>query len=308
VNISRLAHVALGTEGGADLETFFAELFGVVEVGRRGELRFLATGRGFGYDIVLGPWPAGMDHFAFAVADPGSLTEARERLSAAGVEIEPVDLEQEHGIAEGIRFVLPSGHVMELVLPADTEVYQPNPLIDQRHHRGIGPVFLEHVTMTCGDVERTANFLIENLDIRLSETVQPQPGEWFNAFLRSGDRHHDLAFFDSPDGDVPGLNHFCLAVPSVQEIVRVADLLSARGMALDSSMGRHISGNNVFVYFKDPSGTRIEVNTDMAEIDPSAPPRVMIESNFDAWRPGIPPALLASSRCRDGRRVRAEAG
>lgn len=308
MNISRLAHVALGARGGGDLHTFFAELFGVVEVERQGELRFLSTGRGFGYDIVLGPWPAGMDHFAFAVADQESLTEARERLSMAGVEVEPVDLEQEHAVADGIRFVLPSGHVMELVLPAGGEVYQPRPLVDPRHHQGIGPVFLEHVTMTCGDVERTAKFLTEHLGIRLSETVQPQPGEWFNAFLRSGDRHHDLAFFDSPDGDVPGLNHFCLAVPSVQEIVRVADLLAARGMGLDSSMGRHISGNNVFVYFKDPSGTRIEVNTDMAEIDPAAPPRLMSESQFDAWRPGIPPALLASSRCRDGRRVRAEAG
>jgi catechol 2,3-dioxygenase len=300
--------VAVGTDGVPELQSFFEELFGVAEVKQRGDLRFLATGRGFGYDVVLGPWPPGMHHFAFAVADSDSLAEAARRLSGAGIETEPVDLEHEYAIAEGLRLVLPSGHLMELVLPAGGEVYEPRPLVHRRHHRGIGPVFLEHVTMTCGDVEATAKFLIEHLDIRLSESVQPSPGEWFNAFMRSGDRHHDLAFFDSPDGDVPGLNHFAFAVPSAQEIVRVADLLSARGMTLDSSMGRHISGNNVFVYFKDPSGNRIEVNTDMAEIDPAAPPRVMTESRFDAWRGGIPPALLSSSRCRDGRRVRSEAG
>jgi catechol 2,3-dioxygenase len=305
LHISRLAHVALGADGAQD--SFYEELFGLAPVRERDGLRFMSTGRGFGYDVVLGPWPAGMDHFAFAVADAGSLAEARARLDGAGVEVEPVDLSQEHAIAEGIRFVLPSGHVMELVLPERTEVYQPRPLVPAPHHRGIGPVFLEHVTMTCGDVQQTAEFLIEHLGIRLSETVQPAPGEWFNAFLRSGDRHHDLAFFDSPDGDRPGLNHFCLAVPSVEQIVKVADLLSARGVALDSSIGRHISGNNVFVYFKDPSGVRIEVNTDMAEIDPSAPPRVMTESRFDAWRSGIPPALLSSSPCRDGRAVRSEA-
>lgn len=308
MRISRLAHVALGTDGVSDLHSFYSDLFGVVEVEQRDKLRFLATGLGFGYDILLGPWPPGMDHFAFAVADAASLQEARERLSLAGVEAEPVDLNQEHAIADGIRFVLPSGHVMELVLPDGGEVFQPRPLVAPAHHRGIGPVFLEHVTMTCGDVERTANFLMDQLDISLSETVQPKPGEWFNAFLRAGNRHHDLSFFDSPDGnDVPGLNHFCLAVPSVQEVVRLADLLAARGIALDSSMGRHINGNNVFVYFKDPSETRVEVNTDMAEIDPAAPPRVMTESRFDAWRAGMPPALISSSRCRDGRDVRAEA-
>jgi catechol 2,3-dioxygenase len=246
-----------------------------------------------------------MDHFAFAVADPDSLAQARARLAGAGVEAQPIDLAQEHAIAEGIRFVLPSGHVMELVLPRDTEVFTPRPRIDRAHHRGIGPVFLEHVTVTCGDVQGAANFLIEHLDIRLSESVQTGAGEWFNAFLRWRDRHHDIAFFPSPDGDVPGLNHFCLAVPSVDHIVRVADLLTEFGGSLDASMGRHISGNNIFVYFKDPAGTRIEVNTDMAEIDASAPARITSESRFDAWRPGVPPALDSSSYCFDGRRTQA---
>lgn len=308
MHVARLAHVAIGAQGTPGLQRFYEELFGLVEVERRDGFAFLSTGRGFGCDVVLGPWPAGLDHFAFAVADEHSLEEARARLAEAGVDVQPLDTAQEHGLADGIRFALPSGHAMELVLPAATEVYEPRPLIDHRHHRGIGPVFLEHITMTCGDVEATAAFLTETLGFRLSETVQPQPGEWFNAFLRCRDRHHDLALFDSPDGDVPGLNHFCFAVPSVDHIVRVADLLVGHGTPLDSSIGRHISGNNVFVYFKDPSGNRLEVNTDMAEIDPSAAPRVMTESRYDAWRPSIPPALFASSRCRDARAVRSEAG
>ncbi len=301
MHIARLAHVAIGSRGCPELQSFYEEIFGLAEVKRTDELRFLATGRGFGYDVVLGPWPPGMQHFAFAVADASVLREAERRLTSAGTAVEPVDLRHEHGVADGIRFVLPSGHVMELVLPSDAEGYRSVPHIHARHRRGIGPVFLEHITVTCGDVERAAEFLTENLEMRLTETVQLAPGEWFNAFLRCRDRHHDLAFFDSPDGDVPGLNHFCFAVPSVHEIVNVADLLAAHGTPLDASMGRHISGNNVFVYFKDPAGTRIEVNTDMAEISPSAPTRVTTGSPFDAWRSGIPPALLSSSPCFDGR-------
>jgi catechol 2,3-dioxygenase len=308
MHISRVAHVALGTEGSPSLQAFYEEMFGLVEVDRRGDLRFLSTGMGCGCDLVFGPWAPGMDHFALEVADAASLKDAHRRLEAAGADPQPLELQEEHGVADGIRVVLPSGHRMDLILPRDAEVYQPRPLIDRRHHRGIGPVLLEHVTMTCGDVERTATFLVDVLGLALSETVQPELGTWFNAFLRCRDRHHDIAFFDSPDGDVPGLNHFCFAVPTVQEIVRAADLLVGYGIALDSSIGRHISGNNVFIYFKDPSGNRIEVNTDMALIDPSAPPRVMTESHFDAWRTGIPPALLTSSRCEDGRRVPMGAG
>jgi catechol 2,3-dioxygenase len=306
VHVARLAHVAIGSDGFDELDAFYAEMFGVVEVARSGELRFLSGGRGFAYDVVLGPWPAGMDHFAFAVASRESLDEARARLDGAGVEFEPVDLEHEHGIVEGIRFVLPSGHVMELVLPIAGEAFQPRSRVPEIHHRGIGPVALEHVTMTCGDVQRTAEFLSEHLDFRLSESIQPAPGEWFNAFIRCRDRHHDLAFFDSPAGDVPGLDHFAFAVPSVEELVRAADLLAGYGVALDSSIGRHVSGNNVFIYFKDASGVRHEVNTDIAEIDPVAPSRIGRESVFDAWRTGIPPALFSYSRCRDGRHVGSE--
>jgi catechol 2,3-dioxygenase len=308
MHLAGLAHVAIGGQGRPDLQDFYLDMFGLVEVERKDSLSFLSTGMGYGYDVVVGPWEPGMDHFAFAVADAGSLDEARTRLANAGVECSDVDLDHEHAVAEGIRFVLPSGHVMELVLPLHPEPYTPRPLVGGQHHRGIGPVFLEHVTMTCGPVQRTAEFLIQQLGIRLSETVQPRPGEWFNAFLRTADRHHDLAFFASDDGDVPGLNHVCFAVPSVDHIVRTADLLVSRGVALDASIGRHLSGNNVFIYFKEPSGNRIEVNTDMAEIDPSAPPRVMTESVFDAWRPSIPPALLSSSRCADGRRIGTQAG
>jgi catechol 2,3-dioxygenase len=306
VHVARLAHVAIGSDGFDELDAFYAEMFGVVEVARHGPLRFLSGGRGFAYDVVLGPWPAGMDHFAFAVAERDSLQEARNRLDLGGVEFEPVDLDEEHGIVDGIRFVLPSGHVMELVLPAAGEVFQPRSQVAAVHHRGIGPVALEHVTMTCGDVRSTAAFLSEHLDFRLSESVQPAPGEWFNAFIRCRDRHHDLAFFENPDGDVPGLDHFAFAVPSAHELLRAADLLASFGIALDASMGRHVSGNSVFIYFNDGSGVRHEVNTDIAEIDPTASPRIGRESIFDAWRPGIPPALLSYSRCHDGRHAGSE--
>lgn len=306
LHIARLAHVALGSQDPDSLGAFYEEMFGTVEVARRDELRFLSGGRGFAYDVVLGPWPPGMDHFAFAVASAADLEEARRRLDAAGVAFEALDLEQEHGIVDGLRFVLPSGHVMELVLPAAGEVFHPRSHVPRIHHRGIGPVDLEHVTMTCGDVRATAEFLTQHLDFRVSESIQTDPGNWFAAFLRCRDRHHDVAFFANPAGDEPGLDHFAFAVPSVQELVRAADLLAAHRIVLDASIGRHISGNNVFIYFKDASGVRHEVNTDIAEIDPIAAPRVGRESIFDAWRTGIPPALLSYSRCRDGRGVGSE--
>ena len=303
MHIGKVAHVALGTGGNGGLPLFYAELFGLVQVADHAGVSYWSAGTGAGYDVAFGPWPDGLDHLALHAADAETLAEARRRLETAGVEVAAVDPAEEHAVADGIRCTLPSGHVLELVLAAGAEVYRPVPLLPHAQHGGIGPVVLEHVTMTCGDVERTATFLIDVLGLRLTESVRPEPGTWFNAFLRTRDRHHDLAFFAGDDGDVPGLNHVCFAVPTMERIVAACDLLVERGVFLDSSLGRHLAGNNVFVYFKDPAGNRIEVNTQMAEIDASAPPRILPEMRFDAWRPGIPPTMLSSSPCRDGRRA-----
>ena len=303
MQIGKLAHVALG--GDADLAAFYEDVFGLVQVGEQNGVSFWSTGRGAGYDVAFGPWPVGLDHFAFEARDTETLAEAQRRLKEAGVEVTAVDLDTEHAVASGICFTLPSGHVVELVVPATPEVFRPVPLVPAAHHRGIGPVQLEHVTMTCGDVEGTATFLMDVLDFRLTESVQPQPGEWFNAFLRARDRHHDVAFFARGDGDAPGLNHVCFAVPSVDKIVQVCDLLVERGIFLDSSIGRHLAGNNVFAYFKDPAGNRIEVNAQMAEVHIAAEPRILPEMRFDGWRTSIPPAMFPTTPCRDGRAVAA---
>lgn len=96
------------------------------------------------------------------------------------------------------------------------------------------------------------------------------------------------------------MHHLAFAVASVGELVRVADMLARRGIALDSSIGRHVAGNNVFVYFRDPDGHRVEVNTDMARIDAAAPPQIAPTGvPFDAWRSGRPPALAGGSPARE---------
>lgn len=69
---------------------------------------------------------------------------------------------------------------------------------------------------------------------------------------------------------------------------------------MDCSIGRHVAGNNVFLYVKDPSGHRLELNTDMARVDAAAPAHIA-ESGlaFDAWRPGRPPMLAGGTPIRE---------
>ena len=178
----------------------------------------------------------------------------------------------------------------------------------QPHHRGVGPAPIEHITLHSYDIKANTELLMETLGFRLSESIRPPDApRWRNTFLRAGEMHHDLGQIPTDD-DSPGLHHFCFAVPSVADLVRMSDALAIRGIELDSSLGRHASGNNVFLYFKDPWGQRLEVNTDMVRVDAAAPPRISADpSPFDIWRPGRPPRMTAGSPARDAR-VAATAG
>jgi catechol 2,3-dioxygenase len=307
--IGRLAHVAIGAGDRDSTAAFYRELLGVVEVARHHDTVFLSGGTTAGYDVALGPWERGLHHFAFQVAGESDLAEARERLGAAECEVTELDPATEHDVRRGIGFVLPSGHVMHLVVLEDPFVFQPTPTLDTAHRFGVAPAPLEHITLNVDDVEQTARFLVDTLGFRLTEIAHPRGQAWFNAFLRCRDIHHDLGLFHNHHGDKgPGLDHYGFAVPSVEELVRAADIIRALGGFLECSPGRHLAGDNIFIYAGDPAGNRVELATALAQIDIAAPTRVFearADSDwrgiFDAWREGIPPAVRTPNPAFDGR-------
>lgn len=297
---SRLAHVALSVPDVDAATEFYGDVFGLTVADDRDGWRFLASGRSRTFELALTAGEPGMDHFAFSARGEDALSLARERLADAGVIFE--DVRPAPGIAEGISFALPTGHAMELVVESDPAPFVISALAPTANHRGVGPVPIEHVTLHAYDIRANAEMLVDVLDFRISESIRPANApRWRNTFLRAGQLHHDLGMIPTDD-DRPGLHHLCFAVPSVSELIAMSDMIASRGMQLDSSPGRHVSGNNVFLYFKDPFGHRLEVNTDMVRVDAAAAPLVRdAPAPFDAWRPGRPPALENGTPARDVR-------
>jgi catechol 2,3-dioxygenase len=294
VGVQRVAHAAIRVEDADAAAEFYRRVLGLTEVASgTGDARFLSGGRTRSFDLALVPGGAGLDHLAFAVAGGYEVEEAARRLEAQGIAVDAVP--EEPGVADGVRFALPTGHVVEVVVLAEPEVFVAPRHGDVGNLAGVGPVRIDHVTLLTPLVEQATDFVTRLVGLRLSESVQPEEGLWFNAFLRARDQHHDLAFFFNGEDGGPELNHVAFRVGSFDDIRRACDLLAELGGELDSSPGRHEQGNNLFVYFRDPSGNRVELSTDMAVIDAAAEPRILRESRFEAWRPGIPPKLLSGT-------------
>lgn len=300
--VGQIAHVAVGVEDLDAAAAFYRGVTGLVEVARHDDRLFMSGGLSGSYDLVFGDWDPGVDHFAFAVESDDDIEEALRRLRAAGAQPEELDVAGDHGIARCVSFSLPSGHAVELVLESNPVAVTCPATTDPRFHGVLGPLRLDHITLLCPNIKETSMFLLEHLDFRITDTVRASDdGPWGSTFVRTRDRHHDIALLPT-DRDVPELHHYSFDVPSAIEVVRVADVVASRGVPLDSSPARHAVGGNLAVYFRDPFGARVEVNTDMARINPSAKPRVLPESlPYDAWRPGRPPAMGPGSPCRDTR-------
>jgi catechol 2,3-dioxygenase len=310
VLVDRIAHVAVGV--GADVSAslrFYRELLGVAEVGASDTTVYLAGGRKPSYDVAIGPWEPGLHHVAFEVGSEADLRKAEKRLRAAGGYVEEIDPADEHGVEAGIRFVLPSGHLMELVLVSGSRVFPGTPMLDRRHFVGVGPTALEHVTLNLDEVEETASFLVETLDFRITEYSRGAGDGWYLAFMRARELHHDLGLFRNGPGDSgPKLNHYGFAVQSFGELVRAGDIARGLHMFLQCSPGRHLIGDNVFLYIADPAGNRVEIATPLARVEAAAPTRVFDATddsewigNFDAWRESMPPAARTALPCFDAR-------
>ena len=95
-------------------------------------------------------------------------------------------------------------------------------------------------------------------------SVPGEPLKIIGTFLRC-DRgieyvdHHSLLLVEAQE---PGVHHCSFEVQDLDAIMGAHDYLHARGYRLDCGVGRHLLGSQIFDYWRDPFGFRVEHYTD----------------------------------------------
>jgi catechol 2,3-dioxygenase len=293
MSILRLSHVEIRTP---DLElstAYYTEVVGLLETARESERVFLkAWDEHQHHSVVLTFAPThGLNHFGFKVTDAADLDRYAERLDAAGLEVERVAAGAwGPGHGESIRFVLPSGHSMELVhgmeqvgnsLPLTNPPPKPIGLV------GIAPPRLDHLFLTVEDVGAITDFLCDVLDFRVTEQVVGDDGFRLATWLEVSHSSHDIALLTGPNG---GLHHIAWFVEDWTAIRDAADLCVYHGVALDTNPTRHGATRGHCLYFFDPVGNRNEVFTGGYRVDPGSEPTVWTEAEMGRalfWYDGV---------------------
>jgi catechol-2,3-dioxygenase len=272
IKVIKLAHVGLNAVDLSGQAEFYNDKWGLERIDEyRGEMFFRAEGPAH-HVLTLHEQPApGLHHVALEVATPNDIDRAYEELESAGIEVvTPPAQELEPGIGKAIRFKDPDGFLVELVAGVD-RVEDPFGL------RDVKPQDLNHVVLNVADVERSERFYREMLGFKLTDRFIGGLSFWAcNA------NHHSLAFGRAADGN-RSFHHAAFDMKDWEEWIKAVFYAGERGICRVWGPGRHLFGNNLFSYYKDPEGNTIEYTAEVEQItDPDRQIRVQ-EPFADQW-------------------------
>ncbi len=139
-------------------------------------------------------------------------------------------------------------------------------------------VRLGHVVLAVSDMVKTWDWWQSRFGLLISDEVRAPNGDLAALFIRCdrGDvavDHHTLNFASVP-GVPPKFHHAAFEVADLDDLMAGSHYLEARGYTHDWGVGRHILGSQVFDYWRDPWGHRVEHWTDGDLFDASTPATV----------------------------------
>jgi catechol 2,3-dioxygenase len=267
--ISQLAHVELITPDLEGSARFFVDVLGLDECGREGDTIYLRCWSDYfrhSVELTAGPQPA-LGHIAWRAQGPDQLRDAVARIDAAGLG----EGWRESGFGHGraYRYCGPGGHVQEIFwdverYAASPEMRSPFPNRPQRLiARGVACRQLDHVTVVTPKPYEDAEWYRDNLNYRFTEYTVAAGRDDLCVFatVTNNEKSHDLGLVIDPTGARGRLHHLAFWVDESSEVARAADILINSGTEIETGPGRHGIGEQPYLYFREPGGLRIEINS-----------------------------------------------
>jgi catechol 2,3-dioxygenase len=266
--LSHLSHIEIYATDLEESVRYYEEQVGLRVVDRAdGKVYLRCWGDYYAYSVVLvqGDEP-GMVSMAWRTSSEEALQEAARRIDATAYAGEWK--EAGAGLGPSYVFTGPFGHVMQLFWEVElykgegefASVYPDRP--SKRNDRGIAPRQLDHVTIASPDIEVFATWYNEVLGFRIMAYAGfENPNITFFGVLTTNEKSHDLGILLDAS-DRPGrIHHYAFWVDNQAELARAADLLIENGTPMEFGPGVHGIGEQDYLYFREASGLRIEVNT-----------------------------------------------
>ncbi|ROZ75048.1 VOC family protein [Ramlibacter sp. WS9] len=159
---------------------------------------------------------------------------------------------------------------------------------------------LGHIAVLVPDFNASQAFYRDLLGLRASDTYWAgAEGNTIAAFMHCGlgddwTDHHTVALITSPDGQAR-FDHAAFEVLDLDDVAQGGEYLRAKGYAHAWGIGRHIQGSQIFDYWRDPFGNKIEHWTDGDLVNDHTPVGHAPISNDELrqWAPPLTPEFFS---------------
>ncbi len=270
------------------------------------------------YMRALGsPLPVHITEWAPVAATPGFGLKAGsaddlDRLAAElGTRVED---SPEPGLGRRVRFTDPAGFQVDVLhvedVAADRTWRPATALNDHDHTRRtgspvrVGPapshvMRLGHALLLVPNLPAWVDFYERLLGFKASDTYYGGvPDNTVAAFLHCGlgqqwTDHHTLAGAAAQDGRAR-FDHTAFEVLDLDDLVQGGEHLLQRQHRRSWGVGRHIQGSQIFDYWRDPFGNKIEHWTDGDQVNDDTPVgrAAMTPGELAQWGPPLTPEFF----------------
>ncbi|MBN9155646.1 MAG: VOC family protein [Microbacterium sp.] len=272
--LSHLSYVAITSPDVEASVEFYKNQVGLIEVDRvDGAVYLRCWGDYYAYSVVVLPGDEpSLATMAWRTSSPEALEEAARRVEAAGIQGEWVD--DVHLIGRAYRFVGPWGHSLTLhwdvtrhhatdanALDGEAaSIYPDRP--SRRSSVAGAPRQLDHVTVATSDVDAFAAWYRDVLGFRImARTVLDEAPISVFSVLTTNEKSHDLGVVLDGSTRAGRVNHYAFWVDTREELLIAADILGENGYPIEYGPSIHGIGEQNFLYYREPSSLRIELNT-----------------------------------------------
>ena len=124
------------------------------------------------------------------------------------------------------------------------------------------PRQLDHVTIATSDVDAFAAWYSDVLGFRImARTMLDEAPISVFSVLTTNEKSHDLGVVLDGSSRAGRVNHYAFWVDTREELLIAADVLMENGYPIEYGPSIHGIGEQNFLYYREPSSLRIELNT-----------------------------------------------
>jgi len=262
MEILALGYIGVESPAARAWETFGPEVLGlgIGEEGADGAVRLRLDDRGYRLSVHPGDVDR-LAYFGWELRDRDAFDAAVLELERAGLAPMVGDgmLLDERGVQGVACFEDPAGYRHEIFY---SQTFQPGSFLPGKPTQGFVADALGIPHAVVFVPERTAElhrFATEIMGFRLLAEYpiiawNGQPGG--PAFYRCNPRTHCLGYLGLAGHR--GLGHICIEARSLDDVGRAYDVVQARGIPINLTLGRHSLDTMVSFYFESPSGFSVE--------------------------------------------------